>query len=181
MYEFRLAGLGKTVGVTGWKKRLELPPDELVGILREIGDANSTVLQTFDAERIAGPMHLVHAARQALFAFKIGENRARALDLEILRWAAAEREIKRAISKVGVSATTTKFAALCVGANARTVRRSLNSILRQLRAEPSESVFRMTEQKRRWLAENFGIENPAKSRRLLELQILERIAELALA
>lgn len=63
---------------------------------------NQCVAQAFDARLIYGENHLISAAMHAKRAFQQGTNATNSLALEILLYAAGERQIQKAIKKMGV-------------------------------------------------------------------------------
>jgi len=60
------------------------------------------VIQAFDATAIYGKDHLISATTHALRAFEQGRNSTNSLALEILLYAAGERQIQKALKKIGV-------------------------------------------------------------------------------
>ncbi len=60
------------------------------------------VVQVFDAKLIYGEDHLISATMHAKRAFQQGTNATNSLALEILLYAAGERQIQKAIKKMGV-------------------------------------------------------------------------------
>ena len=165
---YRVAGMRKVVGVEGGKGRVK-DPEELIEKARVIGKRNATILQVFDAEYIAGPIHLVHAVRQALLAMRTGEMRAQSPDLEILRWVAVEKEIRRAIAKVGVHESTRNFAFVCVGENAKSVRNSITTLLNEFGIKPTNTVLKLTRKKAELIKQKYGIKENRVEEKMIEL------------
>jgi KEOPS complex subunit Cgi121 len=60
------------------------------------------MIQAFDARLIYGMDHLISAVMHAKRAFQQGTNATNSLALEILLYAAGERQIKKAIKKMGI-------------------------------------------------------------------------------
>jgi KEOPS complex subunit Cgi121 len=60
------------------------------------------VIQAFDATAVYGKDHLISATTHAQRAFEQGRNATNSLALEILLYAAGERQIQKAIKKIGV-------------------------------------------------------------------------------
>jgi KEOPS complex subunit Cgi121 len=60
------------------------------------------VIQAFDASAVFGETHLVSATQHALRAFEQKTNATNSLALEILLYAAGERQINKAIKKIGI-------------------------------------------------------------------------------
>jgi KEOPS complex subunit Cgi121 len=59
-------------------------------------------LQVVRADRVVGPDHARSAALHAHRAFREGRNQAETLEVEFLRYLAGERQIKRALEKMGL-------------------------------------------------------------------------------
>lgn len=64
------------------------------------------VLQLLRADRVVGFDHIRHAAHLAQRAMREGRNQAKTLDVEFLRYAAGERQIRLAIAKMGIQDQT---------------------------------------------------------------------------
>lgn len=67
------------------------------------------MIQAFDADKVASERHLIFAIEKALLAFSHERNIAKDLGVEILRYAAGERQIERALL-IGVSGSTKRIA-----------------------------------------------------------------------
>ncbi len=87
----------------------------IFGAIGEINDVESFVqhlndfsaqehlmVQAFDAQVVYGKDHIVSAVMHAKRAFQQGTNATNTLALEILLYAAGERQIQKAIKKMGV-------------------------------------------------------------------------------
>ncbi len=59
-------------------------------------------LQVVRADRVVGPDHVRSAGMHAQRSFAEGRGHAKTLDVEFLRYLAGERQIKRALDKMGV-------------------------------------------------------------------------------
>jgi KEOPS complex subunit Cgi121 len=70
--------------------------------LLSFSEKENLVIQAFDATGIYGKDHLISATTHAKRAFKQGTNATNTLALEILLYAAGERQIQKAIKKIGV-------------------------------------------------------------------------------
>lgn len=70
-------------------------------------------VQLLDASLVCGPLHLEQAARLARRAFRRGANSARDLGLELLLYASGERQLDKALAKMGVTPRTATLA-VCV-------------------------------------------------------------------
>jgi len=72
-------------------------------------------VQIFRADRVFGALHLTVATEHAQRSFEHGRNRSEHLGTEILLYCAAERQIKNAIDRLGVSSETEKMVLMIVG------------------------------------------------------------------
>jgi tRNA threonylcarbamoyladenosine modification (KEOPS) complex Cgi121 subunit len=71
---------------------------------------NDKIYQLFDADKIAGPIHLYYAATNANYAMENGINISNRLDIETLLYASTQTQISKAIQTIGVSNNTHRVA-----------------------------------------------------------------------
>jgi KEOPS complex subunit Cgi121 len=76
--------------------------ESFVQQLNEFSFQEQLVIQAFDAKGIYGKDHVVSAVNHAKRAFQQGMNATNTLALEILLYAAGERQIQKAIKKMGI-------------------------------------------------------------------------------
>lgn len=76
--------------------------DTFVQQLLTFSKQEHLVIQAFDARMIYGKDHLISATTHAKRAFQQGTNATNSPALEILLYAAGERQIQKAIKKIGV-------------------------------------------------------------------------------
>ena len=178
---FELKGtFGKrVVGVVGGRASVS-DVDELLGKLAKADRENWTTSQAFDASSIAGKEHLVHAARLALAAHTAKRNFAGSLNIELVCWAAAERQIARAFEKVGVRKGSKGLAILALGGSRARVRWALVSICRELGIERDDGVLELTREKVSKLCKVFSISKDELKIAPIQKLVLERVALLAL-
>ena len=69
---------------------------EFLGTLNDISSANTVTIQTLDADKIAGERHVRFAVKKATDAMEAHTNVANDLGVEIMRYAAGERQIEKA-------------------------------------------------------------------------------------
>ncbi|MDI6642559.1 MAG: KEOPS complex subunit Cgi121 [Candidatus Hodarchaeaceae archaeon] len=153
------------------------------GYLRELTNVdrkNRTTSQLFNASRIAGKEHLVHAARLALIAHSTGRNFADSLNVELVCWAAAERQISRAFEKVGLCRGDKNLAILTLGATRMQVKRTMVDITRRLEIERKDDVLELVPQKVSEISEAFSISKDELKIAPIQKLVLERVALLAL-
>jgi KEOPS complex subunit Cgi121 len=86
------------LGTRGTIKDIESFVQQLI----EFSKQEHLVIQAFDARLIFGKDHVISAVTHAKRAFHQGTNSTNSLALEILLYAAGERQIQKAIKKMGV-------------------------------------------------------------------------------
>lgn len=94
------------VGAKGFIQNIE----DFLEKTRVFSEENKIVLQVFDAEVIYGKNHLISALNHAKKAFEEKRNTTNTLEMEILLYAAGERQLKLAIPKVGFKKGEAKIA-----------------------------------------------------------------------
>jgi tRNA threonylcarbamoyladenosine modification (KEOPS) complex Cgi121 subunit len=176
---FRLPEVRQWVGLAGGRTG-PLRVEEVLEKVREIDEERGTVTQVFDAGRVAGRVHLAHAARLALLSHSRGSGFADSLAVELVCWVAAEKQIKRALEKVGLREDSRTVALLSVGGERQKVEGTLGTILRETGMEREDGVMELHPSKLKILTEVFSL--PREMVRKLGVQklVLERVALLAL-
>jgi KEOPS complex subunit Cgi121 len=154
--------------------------NEFLNKLKKIDQENRTVSQILDAERIAGVKHLVHSAHLALVAHSTGRNFASSLGMELLCWVAAERQIARALEKVGLHRGRRRIAALVLGDSSEEVENTLLDIQQEFGLTLDDRALELTNEKFSKLAEAFSISDKELEIASIQKLVLERVAMLAL-
>jgi len=114
------------IGVFGARGQIGNIEDVLLIISRLEKEHDSTIL-LFRADRIFGKEHLQTATELAQRSWNSGNARAKTLGMEILLYAAAERQITGAIDTLGIVPEATEFAIVTVGQiNPEAVLETLN-------------------------------------------------------
>lgn len=98
-------------GARGHIENIENILPVISGLEKEYG----SMVQLFRADRIFGREHLQAAAEMAARSWNRGAARARTLGMEVLLYAAAERQITGAIDKLGIRDGMSEFAIVTVG------------------------------------------------------------------
>jgi KEOPS complex subunit Cgi121 len=104
-------------------------------------------VQFFDARRVATWQHLYFAALNALTAFKNKENISKTLAMETLLYAAAERQITRAVKLVGIGATSSDVAVLIIGKEPRKMKSTLSMVSKNIDGKPDMTVLELSRDK----------------------------------
>ncbi len=84
--------------------------DTFIQQLLSFSNKHHVVVQVFDAKAIYSLDHLISATTHARRAFHQGTNATGSLALEILLYAAGERQIEKAIKKIGIRKGKQKMA-----------------------------------------------------------------------
>jgi len=106
--------------VTAWEYRcLRGRVEEISPLLARLATLPCPV-QLVRADRICGPDHLAHAVRLAARAQAQGRGASDALPAEVVRYLAGERQITKALAKVGIApGADVRIAALAFGERAK--------------------------------------------------------------
>jgi len=179
MFELKGAFGKRVVGVVGGRASVG-DVDEFLGKLVKADRENRTTSQAFEASSIAGKEHLVHSSRLALTAHAAKRNFASSLNIELVCWTAAERQIARAFEKVGIHKGCKGLAILALGDSRAQVRRALVSICRELGIERDDGVLELTRGKVSNLCKVFSISDDELKVAPIQKLVLERVALLAL-
>lgn len=180
MDSFEVLELHKWVGLAGGRRKGRLGVGEILERVRKVDQRRGTVTQIFDARLVAGKAHLAHASRLALLSHARGKGFAASLALELMCWAAAERQISKALEKMGLKEDSSAVGLVSVGEEREGVEGALKEVLRETEMEEGDEVLELSPQKVRWLSEKFSL--PEQMIRKLGVQklVLERVALLAL-
>jgi KEOPS complex subunit Cgi121 len=129
--------------------------------------------QFFDARRVAAWQHLYFAALNALIAFKNGENISKTLAMETLLYAAAERQITKAVELVGIRATSADVAVILVGKEPRKMESVLSMISKSIGGQRDEKVLELSKDKMATIQRVFDIRD-AELRTVMEWKDMQK-------
>ena len=119
-------------------------PEKGTAIVEEaarLGEEMGVTVQLTDARLVCGKEHLEVAAEKALRARERGRMTARALAAEVLLYASGERQIQKAIGKMGVRDDTTEVGVMALG------EVDAKDILEALGLEPDDTVLEASPEK----------------------------------
>jgi KEOPS complex subunit Cgi121 len=105
--------------------------DSFVQQLLLFSKEENLVIQAFDARIIYGKDHLISATAHAKRAFLQGTNATNSLALEILLYAAGERQIQKAIKKMGVKKGEQQIAFLLTDSTNQVKNRNIDKAVIQ--------------------------------------------------
>jgi tRNA threonylcarbamoyladenosine modification (KEOPS) complex Cgi121 subunit len=144
LHETALEQTAQCVGVFGCTLSTPIAVAELLKQSREIATQFGVTLQLADASYLAGAPHLFFAAIHALRAFQRGTKRADILGTEILRFAAAQRQITRALTLLGVTNETRTLGGVLLGGPPETLRKAYQEFLNRTKATDAPTVLEIT-------------------------------------
>ncbi len=117
----------------------------------------SVAIQFFDAELVATAEHLYFAALNALQAFRGKTNISKNLAMETMLFASAQRQIQKAIDRIGIKPQSRNMAVLIIGETQQEIEKTLRELSAYLGAEPDESVLHLTPEKQKRIMGAFQI------------------------
>jgi tRNA threonylcarbamoyladenosine modification (KEOPS) complex Cgi121 subunit len=119
----RVEGFSKWAAIAGLR---DVYIGDVEGLMKRVrGELEDVAVQFFDAKCVAGWEHLYFAVLNALRAFESGTNVSKSLAVECLLYASAQRQIKSALSLVGVKRGCSQVAVLAVADGKTGVERAL--------------------------------------------------------
>jgi len=141
-----LEEFGKYVAVAGFRNvKIANVEDFLETVRRCL--AKSVEVQFFDAGLVATWQHLYFAALNALNAFKNGINISKSLAVEILLYASAQRQIRKAVNLLGIKSNSKAIAVFVVGEGAKDVEAALEVISEIVGGRRDDTVLELSREK----------------------------------
>jgi KEOPS complex subunit Cgi121 len=113
--------------------------------------------QFFNAKLVATWQHLYFASLNALTAFKNQTNISKSLAVEIMLYASAQRQIRKAMELIGIKKGVSEIAVLVIGRDAESVNSALSCVAELLNAKRDDKVLMLSEEKIRALKKAFEI------------------------
>lgn len=121
------------------------------------GAPNGLEVQFFDANLIATWEHLYFATLNALAAFKNKTNISKSIAVETMLYAAAQRQIQKSITSIGIKPQTIYIATVIIGKDAVAVEHMLGEVSVAVGGKPDDSVLELDVQKTTKIRDVFGI------------------------
>jgi tRNA threonylcarbamoyladenosine modification (KEOPS) complex Cgi121 subunit len=165
-----------------WISAFDTKPDSVEHVLQSIQAKYPDVcIQLVDLDRVAGSRYLFLATYNALKSFRSTQPIARSLGMEILLFAAGNRQIGAALKNVGVSPETRRVAAIAVGKPRAQILESAAALRDIIKKEESDDLLDRWDQNRiKRVRSVFGIEdNEIKAlchKNESSVKVLERLA-----
>jgi KEOPS complex subunit Cgi121 len=181
-----IEGFKKYIAITGFRNVKIEKADNFLKVIRK-EKPQEVDIQVFDANFVATWQHLYFAALNALKAFKNGENISRSVEMEIMLYASAQRQIRKALDVIGVKDDTKSIALVVVGENPEVVEYAITIVSKQIVGEQDDMVLELQNDKRKTIQKVFQIseieinsivKNTSQEKALTDL-VIERVALLA--
>jgi len=162
----KLEGSDGYISIAGFKHvKIKDVNSFLEQVRREVKEAH---VQFLDAKLIAGQQHLYFSALNALKAFKRKSNISSSLALEVLLYASAQRQIRKAVDLLGIKQDSSQVAVLAINKHEQGTTDCLKVIAKLMPGERDDAVLELTDEKIENIKKFFGIsdlEIEAKLRR----------------
>jgi len=147
---------GKYVEITGFRNVKIEDAEEFLKAIRKEKQQN-TAVQFFNAELVATWQHLYFAALNALTAFRNKGNISKNVAMEVMLYASAQRQIRKAIELVGVKCDSANMAVVIVGETPDSVQTVLHTVSKCIGAKPDETALELSKGKIRSIRRAFDI------------------------
>lgn len=177
---------GIYVEITAFRNAGTIKLEDLLKVA--VGKKTQNVwVQFFDAGLVATWQHMYFAVLNAVTAFKNKRNISKNLAMEVMLYASAQRQIRKAIALIGVKPTSENVAAVIIGYDLDAVKKVLSAITNAVGVAPDEGVLELSAEKARRIREAFLIsekeldtvkEKDDVEQALVKL-VIERVALLA--
>jgi KEOPS complex subunit Cgi121 len=147
-----------------------------------------TEIQVLDSELVATWQHLYFAVLNALTSFKNRQNISRSLAMEIMLYASAQRQIRKATEVIGVRPESKEIAVLIISKERDIADSALSRMSGLLDAERDDTVLELSQEKiakiqRAFEVSDEEIRTVMKGNRLAEALVdlvIEKMALLAI-
>lgn len=152
----QLVEYGKFVEIAGFAGVKVGNEKDFMVALRE-AVPKTVEVQFFDADLVATWQHPYFAVLNALMAFKNKRNISKSVAVEVMLYASAHRQIKKAIDHIGVKCSSDNVAAVIISADADAAQAGLATVKKCLGVEPDDSVLELSKAKVQRIKRAFNI------------------------
>ena len=183
----RIKGFNKYVAIVGFKDVKIEDADSLLSLARE--RTEDAEVQFFNAELVAGWEHLYFAVLNALKAFESKLNISNSLAVEILLYASAQRQIKRAVGLLGIKSSSSNIAAVILAETELKAKEILETVSHLILGKYDDSILELTDAKFDGIRKLFSIseselnaklERKGMERKALTDLVIEHVALLVI-
>ena len=114
-------------------------------------------VQLFNADLVATWEHLYFAVINALTAFRSKRNISKSPAMETMLYASAQRQIEKALAKMGVKRGVSNVAVTVIGESPESVKATLTAVSKLVGIAADESVLELQAEKLQGIRRAFGI------------------------
>ena len=143
------------IGISENKNSRGLDTDKLLELAKSLSKS-VLAFQFFNNMMIVDEMHLLSGAQNAVNALKGDYMISRTLDVELVVYISAQRQIGRALDIMGVNDELSSVAVVCIDEDEKKVRECLMKIAEKV-GEETAPMFSPTAEKISSLMQKFGI------------------------
>jgi len=143
------------IGICENQNSNNLDTDKLLKLARSLSES-ILAFQFFNSLMIVDNMHLLSGAQNAVNAMNGEYMISRSLDVELIVYTSAQRQIGLALDIMGVKDQLESIAAVCIDENEKKIRQCLTEVSKRVGGEVSP-MFSPSSEKIRSLMEIFGI------------------------
>jgi tRNA threonylcarbamoyladenosine modification (KEOPS) complex Cgi121 subunit len=147
----------KTVGIAEFQNTRELTQNQLIQLVVTLS-SDETTIQLLNGLLISDEIHLLSAAENAINAQHGNYMLSRSLDVEIIVFASAQRQIGKAIEALGVYDGLGEVAAVVLGRDAKSVENTIQKLAEKIGQEIIPA-FPPTMERLRRIKKQFEISN----------------------
>ncbi len=144
------------IGIEHIVNTSELGRTKLLGLLKQQPQIMAS--QFMNYQFIAGSHHLVSAAQNALNAWEGGYAISRSLSVEIILFASGQRQISKALDKLGIENMPQKLLIVVLGLESSEVEQYIEGFVKSI-GEAQEPMFPISDQRIQQISEYFEIGN----------------------
>lgn len=176
---------GKYVEITAFRNVGNAKVEEL--LIAATKKEQGILVQFFDAGLVATWQHLYFAVLNALIFFKNGQGISKSLAMDVMLYASAQRQIRKAIALMGVNKGTESIAVVIIGDKPDQIKAALSAVSDAIGAMPDEQALELSEEKARRIREAFvisdeeleAVKGKDDTEQALVKLVLERVALLS--
>ncbi|MHA1950957.1 MAG: KEOPS complex subunit Cgi121 [Candidatus Thorarchaeota archaeon] len=167
----------RVVGVSEIQNSNRLTQEELLALATSMSN-ESLNIQLINGLLVIDETHLLSAAQNALNAQNGGYMLSRSLEVEIIVYASAQRQIGRALEDMGIYNNLKHIAVVMIGADKESVEQSMEELVRKVGTEFTDP-FEASKERFDRISEHFEIDEKEIATFTESDDILERTTALS--
>ncbi|MFX1300591.1 MAG: KEOPS complex subunit Cgi121 [Promethearchaeota archaeon] len=148
LQETRIGPTLHLIGIFGGTLAKSGASSDLVELAQRIASDHDAIFQLVNADTVASAKHLLFATIHALTAFHRGTQRASTVAMELLRFAAAQRQISQALNLLGITDSTLHLGGVIIGENITKIENVHQDFLRLANVTDNPIVLEINSKKK---------------------------------